>query len=232
MKKIALSSMAVLLAISLANAQNPKEKRKILYENTELIYTVTEKNDKNGPVFIKDIKEDKTYLKGLHVNDKPSGKWYFYNEDGTLESHYNFDLNKLLYIDTTYLKKIDVAILDKNQDIIQNASIPTLLYPSHLFLKQIANDVIIPEEDYAGRANLNVKLKAVIQINGNAEYSVEYFVEGREVERKIILSNTDLNRIWIPANYKGKPIKSSFSINTSISNEVSKSNHRKFNWNY
>jgi len=83
-----------------------------------------------------------------------------------------------------------------------------------------------------GQTNLAVKLKAIIQMNGGVEYSVEYLVEKKTVERKIILSNTDLRSIWIPANYKGKPIKSSFSINTSISNDESKSNHRKFNWNY
>lgn len=232
MKKSILSGLAILLAMGIANAQTPKERKKVLFEDTELIYTVTEKNEKNGPVYIKDSKKDKTYLKGLNAQDKPTGKWYFYNEDGTLESHYNFDLNKLLYIDTAYLKKIDVAILDKNPNIVQNASIPILLYPSHLFLKQIANDVQIPEEDYMGQINLAVKLKAIIQVNGGVEYFVEYLVERKTVERKIILSNTDLKDIWIPANYNGKAIKSSFSINTSISNDESKSNHRKFNWNY
>jgi hypothetical protein len=231
MKKSILSGIAILLTMGIASAQTPKERKKVLFEDTELTYTVTEKNEKNGPVFIKDSKKGKTYLKGLNAQDKPSGKWYFYNEDGSLESHYNFDLNKLLYIDTAYLKKIEVKIMDKNPDIVQNASIPILLYPSHLFLKQISNDVQIPEEDYNGQSNLAVKLKAIIQVNGGVEYSVEYLVERRTVERKIILSNTDLKNIWLPATYKGNHIKSSFSINTSVSSDKTKSNHSKFYWN-
>lgn len=231
MKKTILSYVAILLTSGIVTAQTPKEKRKVLYENTELIYTVTEKNEKNGIILIKNLKEDKTYLKGFNTNDKPSGKWYFYNENGTLESHYNFDLNKLLYIDSAYLKKIDVAILDKDPEIVQNASIPTLLYPSHLFLKLIANDVQIPEEDFEGRNQIPVKLTVIIETNGKAEYFIEYSVGNLFTKKKVVLTTKSLDNIWIPAHYKTKNIKSSFEINTSI-NSDSKAGHRKFTWDY
>lgn len=231
MKKTILSCIAILLSSGIANAQTTKEKRKVLYENIELIYNVTEKNDKNGPVFIKDIKENKTYLKGLNVNDKPSGKWYFYNEDGSLESHYNFDQKKLLYIDTNYLKKIDVQILDKDPEIVQNASIPTLLYPSHLLLKLIANDVQIPGEDFAGKNQLPIKLTVIVEANGDTEYFIEYAVGNLFTKKKIVLTTKSLDNIWIPSHYKNKNIKSSFTINTSINSDT-KAGHRKFTWTY
>lgn len=231
MKKTILSCVAILLTSGMVTAQTPKEKRKVLYENIEVIYTVTEKNDKNGPVFIKDTEKDKTYLKGNNVNDKPAGKWYFYNEDGSLESHYNFDLNKLLYIDTNYLKKIDIKILDKDPDIVQNASIPTLLYPSHLLLKLIANDIQIPGDDFAGKSELPIKLTVIIETNGKTEYFIEYVVGNVFTKKKVVLTTKFLDNIWIPSHYKNKDIKSSFSINTSI-NSDSKAGHRKFTWTY
>ena len=231
MKKSILSGIAILLIMGIANAQTPKEKKKVLLEDTELIYTVTEKNEKNGPVFIKDSKKGKTYLKGLNAQDKPSGKWYFYNEDGTLESHYNFDLNKLLYIDTAYLKKIEVKILDKDPEIVQNASIPTLLYPSHLFMKLIVNDVQIPDADFAGKNQLPIKLMVIIQADGDTEYFIEYANGNLFTRKKVVFTTKFLDNIWIPSHYKNKNIKSSFAINTSINSDY-KAGHRKFNWTY
>jgi len=231
MKKSILSGIAILLTLGLANAQTPKERKKVLFEDTELIYTVTDKNERNGPVFIKDSKKGKTYLKGLNAQDKPSGKWYFYNEDGTLESHYNFDLKKLLYIDSAYLKKIEVAILDKDPEIVQNASIPTLLYPSHLFLKLIANDVQIPNTDFAGKNQLPIKLTVIIQANGDTEYYIEYAVGNLFTKKKVVLTTKFLDTIWIPSHYKNINIKSSFTINTSINSDY-KAGHRKFTWTY
>lgn len=227
MKKTILTYAAILLTSGIVAAQTPKEKRKVLFENTELIYNVTEKNEKNGLVLIKNLKEDKTYLKGFNTNDKPSGKWYFYNENGTLESHYNFDLNKLLYIDSTYLKKIDVAILDKDPEIVQNASIPTLLYPSHLFLKLIANDVQIPEGAFEGRNQIPIKLTVIIETDGESEYFIEYAQGNLYTKRKIVITTKFLDNIWIPSHYKTKNIKSSFTINTMI-NSDSQVGHRKF----
>jgi hypothetical protein len=231
MKKSILSGIAILLTLGIANAQTPKERKKVLFEDTELTYTVTDKNEKNGPVFIKDSKKDKTYLKGLNAQDKPSGKWYFYNEDGTLESHYNFDMNKLLYIDSAYLKKIEVKILDKDPEIVQNASIPTLLYPSHLLLKLISNDVQISDADFGGKNQLPIKLTVIISANGDTEYYVEYAVGNLFTKKKVVLTTKFLDNIWIPSHYKNKNIKSSFTINTSINSDY-KAGHRKFNWTY
>jgi hypothetical protein len=231
MKKSILSGIAILLTLGIANGQTPKERKKVLFEDTELIYTVTEKNEKNGPVFIKDSKKDKTFLKGLNAQDKPSGKWYFYNEDGSLESHYNFDMNKLLYIDTAYLKKIDVKILDKDPEIVQNASIPTLLYPSHLLLKLISNDVQISDADFGGKNQLPIKLTVIIQATGDTEYYVEYAVGNLFTKKKVVLTTKFLDNIWIPSHYKNKNTKSSFTINTSINSDY-KAGHRKFNWTY
>lgn len=229
MKKTILTGMAILFSIGIANAQ--KEKTKTLFEDTEYIYTVNEKNDKNGPVYIKDSKKNVTFLKGVNSNDKPSGKWYFYNEDGTLESHYNFDMNKLLYIDSTYLKKIEVKILDKDPEIAQKASIPILLYPSHLLLKLISNDVQIPEEDFQGKNQIPVTLSVIIQANGDAEYSIEYAAGNQFVKKKVILTTKLLDKIWVPSKYNNKAVKSSFAINTTINND-SKFGHRKFNWTF
>jgi phenylpyruvate tautomerase PptA (4-oxalocrotonate tautomerase family) len=231
MRKRIITGIAILLSYGAVNAQALKEKRKIVFENTELIYSVNDKNEKNGPVFIKETKKDKTYLKGQNISDKPSGKWYFYNEDGTVESHYNFDLTKLLYIDSAYLKKIDVAILDKDPEIIANSTIPILLYPSHLLLKLIANDVQIPDADFGGRNQLPIKLMVIIQANGETEYYIEYAVGNLYTKKKVVLTTKFLDNIWIPSHYKNKNVKSSFTINTSINSDY-KAGHRKFTWTY
>ena len=108
----------------------------------------------------------------------------------------------MLYIDSAYLKKIEVAILDKDPEIVQNASIQTLLYPSHLFLKLIANDVQIPNADFAGKNQLPIKLTVIIQANGDTEYYIEYAVGNLFTKKKVVLTTKFLDTIWIPSHYK------------------------------
>lgn len=216
--------------VALAQTEQ-KEKKKLLDDDTELVYTA-KGNDKEGPVLIKDVKTNKIFLKGMHTANKPSGKWYFYNESGNLESYYNYDQKKLLYIDSAFLNKIQVTIKSQDKEAVEKASIPILLYPSALLVKQITNDINIPASEFTGRTEIPLRISAIIKPNGHVDYVASYTSGKKQINLPFEPTNKEFEKIFIPAQYNGKAIESVFTMNTVANNEAKGPGHRRFTWNY
>ena len=232
-KMIALSIALFSLVFVYGQNTSLKEKRVALDEKTEVVYIVSGKNQKNGPIYIKDTKNNNVYMKGVITNNEPSGKWYFSNENGGLESYYNYDQGKLLFVDSAYLKKIDVEIGSQDKITKQNASIPILLYPSVLFLNQLAKNIEIPEEHFGGAQKLPIKIIANIGTSGLAVYSLVYSFNGKMTQKPINPFKNAFEVKWIPARYNDQPLASVFSIDTQLNSAVTtKLGHRRFTWTY
>ena len=126
-----------LLSSICVNAQKPKLKsEKISFLGTELNYKITPEALKSGPIFLTDSKTQNILVKGFYKNNEPSGTWYFYNHNG-LETSYNYDNKKILFIDTAVIVKNIVSIISSDKDLLEKASVPILLYPKDLFVKTI-----------------------------------------------------------------------------------------------
>ncbi len=233
MKKLGLCIvLGITPVLLMAQTAEQKEKKVALDETTEVVYHLAANGLKNGPVLIKDTKTNAIYLKGAHTNDAPSGKWYFYNEKGQLESYYNFDQKKLLYIDSAYLKKINIVINSRDKNAVQEASIPIPLYPSSLFLKLIAKNIDIPNEHFDNQKELPITVKATINTNGQATYAAMYRYNNIVIEKPIRLNDMVMKILWIPAKYKDNPVQSIFAMDTKLDGGDHKMGHRRFTWNY
>ena len=232
MKKLLNAAIAIVFSYNSSFAQELKEKTKLLYDQTELVYSVDEQNKKSGPVLIRDNKSDKVYLRGAYKDDKPTGKWYFFQADGNVESYYNYDDDKLLFIDPAYIGKMQITIKSRDPEAIKNAAIPIMLYPSSTFLNQIVKDVKLEDYEFGGKTELPVAISAIVKANGQVEYMASYKVADKMVYKDIQLSHRDLAKIFIPAKYEGKPLESVLTLNTTLVNDKTGPGHKRFIWNY
>lgn len=216
-------------------AQNPdlKEKKVSFNNDAELIYNVSRDNVKNGPFYVRKKNNNQLWFKGFYEDDKRAKSWYFYNDAGKLETSYSYDHKKLIFLDSAVLKNIEVKIVNQDKDAATNASIPVLLCSMDIYLYELTKDVIIPAEHFGNESKLAVKVKSLINKNGEATYSINYMHNGKTYTQKLKLNERIFKTEWIPAIYQNKPVESEFTVNTILSNTtIATENHRRFKWNY
>ncbi|WP_026897491.1 hypothetical protein [Daejeonella oryzae] len=218
--------------VSYAQNADLKEKKVLINDGARLIYHVKENNIKEGSYYIKNAKSDQFLVRGAYTNNKRSGNWYFYNEAGKPESIYSYQQNRLAFIDSTLLEKITINIPGQDKTVIENTQIPVMLSPINLFLAEMSNNIIIPEEHFKPNEELLIKIKSVIGVTGEPKYFLIYTHNGKEIEEQIKLKRSTFTIDWIPAMYEKNPIKSEFIVNTAISGNTNSSDgHRRFRWN-
>lgn len=226
------SSIISLSATCYAQNKELKEKKILINDDARLIYHVKENNIKDGSYYIKTAKSDQFLVRGAYTDNKRSGNWYFYNEAGKPESIYSYQKNSLAFIDSALLDKITINIPGQDKNVIENTQIPVLLSPINLFLAEMSNNIIIPEEHFNTNEELLIKIKSIIEVNGDAKYFLIYNHNGKEIEQLIKIKNSTFTIDWIPAMFNKNPIKSEFIVNTAISgNTNSSEGHRRFRWN-
>ena len=226
-------SMALLAAGLTTYAQKAdlKEKKIALNDNARIVYHVNDDNEKEGAYYIKSAKHDQLILKGAYKDNTRSGNWYFYDETGKPETVYSYQQNKLAFIDSALLNKLTINIPGEDKEVIENTQIPILLSSMKLFLAQMSDNIIIPQEHFTGE-NLPIQIKAVVDEKGEATYSVKYKYNKKDVEQRVILKRSAFDIEWIPAIYNKKPIKAEVMVNTEISgSNENGDNFRRFRWN-
>ena len=226
-------SLALLAAGMTAYAQKAdlKEKKLVLNESAKIVYHVNSDNEKEGPYYIKSAKNDQLIIKGAYDDDKRSGNWYFYDEAGKPETVYSYQQNKLAFIDSSFVNKLTVNIPGQDKEVVEKTQIPVMLSSMKLFLAQMAENIIIPQDHFTGE-NLPIQIKAVVDEKGDARYSVKYKYNKKDFEQPVILKRSAFDIEWIPAIYNKKPIKAEVMINTEISGSAEQGdNFRRFRWN-
>lgn len=210
-----------------------KEKKHSLNDETTVIYNVNSDNEKNGPYYIKSKDPEQILLKGAYNKDKRTGSWYFYNTAGKLETCFNYNEQKLLYIDSVLLRNMAIEIVSDNPAVKEKSTVPVLLSPVEIYMQALLEKLVVPIEHFTGSETLPVKLKAKISTSGDTEYSVSYKYNGIEITKPLLINSKHFSIEWVPAKYDQKPLASEVSIATVISNskENDGSGHRRFRWN-
>ena len=231
-KAFSLSLAIIALGLNTyAQTKDLKEKKISLNDNAKIVYHVNSDNEKEGPFYIKVAKTDQLILKGAFADNKRSGNWYFYDESGKPESVYSYQQNRLAFIDSSLVNKLTINIPGEDKDVVEKTQIPVLLSSMKLFLAEMSNNIVIPQDHFPGNENLPIQIKAEIDTEGQARYFVIYKHNKKDVAQQVKLKRSAFDIEWIPAMYNKKPIKSEVMINTEINGAAEQGdNFRRFRW--
>lgn len=231
MKNLILSSLVLGASLFSFTLIDGIQKEVKLIDDSKLIYHVNEKNELHGAYSVQNTKDNIT-IRGSYTDNKRTGNWYCFNNDKSLFLRYNYDQKKILFIDTTAIKKAEIVIIDKNPEAVKNASISVPVCPLDQyvsFLKKEISDVFPqPHMQYATPTSLEIVAK--VDANGQAKYQVNYIFD--KIKRSISVSGKSKAFVidWVPAMYEGKGVASEFKVATEISFS-NNDGHRRFNWN-
>ncbi len=231
MKNLILSSLVLGASLFSFTLIDGIQKEVKLIDDSKLIYHVNDKNELHGAYSVQNTKDNVT-IRGSYTDNKRTGNWYCFNNDKSLFLRYNYDQKKILFIDTTAIKKAEIVIVDKNPEAVKNASISVPVCPLDQyvsFLKKEISDVFPqPHMQYATPTSLEIVAK--VDANGQAKYQVNYIFD--KIKRSISVSGKSKAFVidWVPAMYEGKGVASEFKVATEISFS-NNDGHKRFNWN-
>lgn len=221
------------LIAAIINPGDTVQKTKILADNSRITYNVKEKNKLEGAYFIENT--DKTiWMRGTYKDEKKSGNWYAFNNDKTVFMRYNYDLKKLLYLDTVAIKKAEISITDKNEEAAKNASVPLPICSIDQYVSIMGEAVKagFPKDNIIYSKPTDVTIVATIKSAKDIKYSAVYNFRGTNLTFEINNKDLDLNIDWIPSTYNGKDVEAEFKVNTKIEFDPNPSQTRRFKWNY
>lgn len=231
MKNLTLSLVILGGMLSAFTAIDLVEKEVTLLDNSKLIYHVNEKNEMQGAYSVQNPKNDIT-LRGSYTANKRTGNWYCFNNDKSIFLRYNYDLKKILFIDTVAIQQAEIVIIDKNPEAVKNASIsvPVCAIDQYIsFLKQEIIDVF-PTNQMQYTAPTDIQIVAKLDTKNQVKYEVNYVFDRSKKTFYISGKNKAFTIDWIPAMYNGEVVASEFKVATQIS-FTSENGHKRFNWN-
>ncbi|TCC89309.1 hypothetical protein EZ428_16575 [Pedobacter frigiditerrae] len=234
MKAIAFPIMITgALIAAIINPGELVQKTKVLADNSRVTYNVNDKNKLDGAYFVENTQRN-VWLRGTYKEEKKSGNWYAFNSDKTVFMRYNYDLKKMLYLDTVAIKKAEISITDKNDEAAKNASapLPVCSIDQYLSILGQAAKVGYPKENLVYNQPIDITIVAKIKSSKDVSYAVNYTIKGVLYAYTINNRDIDLNIDWIPSTYNGKEVEAEFKVPTKIIFNENGSGMKRFVWNY
>lgn len=230
MKTLFLSIMVFAL-VGISSKVLLEEKKATLVDFSTVTYYLNE-NKKLDSAYTIENREKKVWLRGSYKESERTGNWYCFNSDGKVFLRYNYNLNKLLFLDTNAMKNVDVNILDDNKDIQDKASIPLPIcsmdqYVS-LFGSQIGN--ILSKDNSIVTADVPIEVVANLDRKGRVDYHLAYLVGNLTINTPLKLQETKFDVLWLASTYEGKIIPSEFRVKTIFKRGAA--SNMRFKWNY
>ena len=209
------------------------QKTKILSDNSRLTYNVNEKNKLDGAYFVENTDRN-IWIRGTYKEEQRSGNWYAFNSNKSVFMRYNYDLKKMLYLDTIAMKKVDITITDKNSDLAKNASAPLPIcsidqYSSLLGEAAKAN---YPKEVITYNQPIELTIIATVKSAKDVKYVASYTHKGTMYAYNINTKNLDFQIDWFPSSYEGKDVEAEFKVQTKIEFSNMGTGRQRFVWNY
>ena len=230
-KGLALTIALASLFVNLAIAQEAKIA--VLSDRSKVNYTLNESKHINGSFTVVNA-EDKLFLRGAYKDNKRIGNWYAFNTNGNVFLRYNYDSNKLLFLDTVSMSRIKVEIKSKDNAVTEGASIPFPILSVDQYVSLLGTEFkrVILRENKNASGTIDVDFIANIDEKGRSYYEAVYNADNIPTTKKLIISEKPFDLQWIPASYKGDNYASVFSVKVRVNLSDRGVNLQRFNWNF
>lgn len=233
MKKIAKFYLVVACCAISNYVQAQEQKMLFLSDETKVVYALNDSKKLNGAYSVmKDA--DKVFLRGLYKDNARVGNWYAFNENGNVFLRYNYDLKKLVYLDTTSINRLKVEIDAASPEVKKEASIPVPIASIDQYISLLGSELrrMILRENKNADGSLDADLITNIDKNGKPSYSATYLVDGILVTKRLVIAEKNFNIDWIPASFNGTQYSSSFAVKTRIEFSEKPGIKQRFIWVY
>jgi len=211
----------------------PVQKTKILVDNSRLTYNVNEDKKLDGAYFVENTNR-KVWLRGTYKENTRAGNWYAFNSDGSTFVRYNYDLNKLIALDTVALKKAEISITDKNPDAAKNGSVvlPICSIDQYSSLLGEAAKAQFPKEIVVYNSPIDINIIAKVKSKTDVSYIITYQHKNNWYSYQLKEKDMDFKIDWIPSTYDGKDVEAEFKVATKIVFTNNGTEKQRFVWNY
>jgi len=229
--KIYLAIVFTLSSYCVAQAQ--EQKTIPLSDQTKVVYAINDSKKLDGPYsIVKD--EDKVFLRGLYKNNERSGNWYAFNDNGKVFLRYNYDLKKLVFLDTLSINRLTVDVKTTDPKIKENASIPIPIASVDQYISLLGTELkrLILKDNKSADGTLDVDLITRIDKSGKPTYEASYKADGLDVVKRLVISEKAFDLDWIPASYNGQNYDSVFSVKARIDFTQKVGVKQRFIWVY
>ncbi|KQM65233.1 hypothetical protein ASE74_10220 [Pedobacter sp. Leaf216] len=234
--KTILNLLSLILLFSLINqvsfAQN-EQKTSVLSDQTKVVYAMNDAKKLEGVYSV--VKDnDQVFLRGVYKDNARSGNWYAFNDNGNVFLRYNYDLKKLLYLDTVSINRLKVEVKTDDPEIKEKASIPVPISSIDQYISLLGTELkrMILKENKSADGSLDVDLITNIDKNGKANYMAAYVVDGIPVTKRLIIAEKAFDIDWIPSTYRGTNYASVFSVRAKIDFAQKPGIKQRFIWVY
>jgi len=209
------------------------QKTALLSDQSKLTYTITDNKTLNG-AYILSTPDDKMSLRGAYKDGVRVGNWYAFNPDGSIFLRYNYDLKKLISIDTVAIGHARFTIAGANEEVKNAATIPVPICSIEQYMSIVGSEFErkIRQENKSVDGSINADLTATVDANGRARYTAFYVIEGVKTSKKIIVNEKMFDLEWIPATYKGEKLAGTFTVNMDVNFRPDLTKRQRFIWNY
>lgn len=225
-----MASVAIMVLFGLSKVIFFEEKKATLGDFSILTYNVGADRKLSGTYVIVNS-DKKTWLRGSYLANERVGNWYCFNSDGKVFLRYNFDQKKLLQLDTTAMKNVEINILSEDAETIKNSTIPVpMCSPDQyisLFSSQIAS--VVNKEIHLP-AEVPITVIAKLDKRNKVDYMLTYTIGKTTYTSPLKMQETKFDIVWLPATFDGKPVASEFIIKSTYKKD--QSGRLRFKWNY
>lgn len=207
------------------------QKTKVLADDSRLTYNVSEKNKLEGAYFIENTNRD-IWIRGTYKDNQRVGNWYAFNNDKTISLRYNYDLKKILFLDTIALKRAEITITDEKAAGNGSIVLPICSIDQYLSILKEAAKSSFPKEQIIYNKQIPIEIIATVKSSNDVIYTVSYKVNEKMYAFDINNKNIDFDIEWIPSTYNGKNLEAEFSVKSSLLFSDNGNENRRFKWNY
>lgn len=229
--KISLITVAILSTLQICKAQ--EQKTSTLSDQTKVVYAMNDSKKLNGAYAV--VKnDDEIFLRGVYKDNTRSGNWYAFNNDGKVFLRYNYDLKKLVFLDTTSISRLKVEVIAADPVIKEKASIPVPIASIDQYISLLGTELkrVILKENKSADGTLDADLITNIDKDGKATYEAKYTADGIPVTKRLIISEKAFDIDWIPSSYNGINYASVFSVKARIDFAQKPGIKQRFIWVY
>jgi len=229
--KFYLSALAMCAGFHLCSAQ--EQKTTSLSDATKVVYAMNDAKKLDGVYSVmKD--DDKVLLRGVYKDNARAGNWYAFNDNGKVFLRYNYDLNKLVYLDTLSINRLSVNVNTPDPTAKEKASIPVPIASIDQYISLLGTELkrMILRENKNADGTLDVELTTNIDKKGRANYEASYFADGLKVVKRLVIAEKGFDIDWIPSSYNGQNYASTFTVKARIDFTQKPGIKQRFIWVY